>query len=117
MNDTNSLVQSVSQAMDTTQTKASKVVPISETKDKPTEPGQNPKRREKQRLPDLGTLLAQPRQSKTFRLPVEICELMEKAKLWQRLDSRKPDNEQDIVAEAMLEWLRKRGFEKREYQS
>jgi hypothetical protein len=47
----------------------------------------------------------QPKQAKTVRLPIELCTMLERAKHWQSLEGKKPNTEQDIIAEAVINWL------------
>jgi hypothetical protein len=67
-------------------------------------------RRTSQEAPGVSQVLDQVLVPVTIRLPHRIAQSLRRAYLEQRLKHSKPDTQQEIVEEALSEWLFKQGF-------
>jgi len=112
MNEVNRLVRSVQTAMTEIDQQPTPKKPKQRTpsngqivtmpdKTKPTKTTTKPK---PSRL-SIEQFTDQPKQAKTVRLPIELCTMLERAKHWQSLEGKTPNTEQDIIAEAVINWL------------
>jgi hypothetical protein len=67
-------------------------------------------RRSNQETPGASEVLDQVLVPVTIRLPHRMAQTLRRAHLEQRLKHAKPDTQQDIVEEALGDWLSRQGF-------
>lgn len=67
-------------------------------------------RGQQQTQPDASDILDQVLVPVTIRLPHRMAQALKRVYLEQRLRHAKPDTQQEIVEEALEEWLSKQGF-------
>ncbi len=66
--------------------------------------------RSSQEVPEAGEVLDQVLVPVTVRLPHRVAQALRRAYLEQRLKHAKPDTQQEIVEEALGDWLSRQGF-------